>query len=146
MKLNPCLCSARGLLHAFHSTKDFSWNRQIIKGKAVTTAANLQEYIKTEFTWRANGAPTVEEFQQFNRLIYSTGKSWILGRVRCTLLQGLLTSRSHLSAQTCTCGPSVNRVMRGHKITVLHQLEDPAPAVLEVARKPYIYSKKKHPP
>lgn len=88
MKLNPCLCSARGLLHAFHSTKDSSWNRQSIKGKAVTTPANLQEYIKSEFIWRANGAPTEEEFQQFNRLIsqvHSIGKSWILGRVRGTL-------------------------------------------------------------
>lgn len=63
-----------------------------------------------------------------------------------SLLQGLLTSRSQLSAQTCTCGPSVNRVMRGHKITVLHQLEDLALAVLEVARQPYTYSKKKHLP
>lgn len=145
MKLNPCLCSAQGLLHVLHSTKDFSWNRKIIKAKLLT-AANIQENIKTGLIWRANGAPRVEEFQQFNRLIYSTGKSWILGRVRCTLLQGLLTSRSQLSAQTCTCGPSVNRVMRGHKITVLHQPEDPAPAVLEVERKYFIYSKKKHLP
>ena len=38
------------------------------------------------------------------------------------------------------------RIMRGHKIIVLRQLEDPAPGLMGGARKPYLYFKKKHLP
>lgn len=110
--LNLRLRSTQGLLHAFHSIKEFSfWNRQMIKSKTATTAVSLQG-INENWAYtkrRANGAPTEEEFQHFNVL---TGQVYSMGRAGSEAEEDVLsspglTSRSWLSAQTCTCGQSV---------------------------------------
>lgn len=113
MKPNPLrLHSTRGLLHAFHSVKEFAfWNRQIIKSKTVTTAANYKEYTKTELIWTEE--PTVHLLKSFN--ILTCWPARFTARVELdprrgkmhSPLQGLLTPRSRLSAPTCTCGQSV---------------------------------------
>lgn len=111
--LTPRLRSTWGLLRASHSIKEFSFrNRQIIKSKTVATAVNVQgtqenwAYTK----WRANSASTEESFSILTcwlaRLTAWEELDQRQGRMH-SLLQGLLTPRSQVSAQTCIHGQSV---------------------------------------
>lgn len=111
--LTPRLHSTRQLLHAFHSVKEFSfWNRQIINSKTAATAVNYKEYVKNELMW--NEKPTVHLLKRSFDIL----TCWLArltawqelnprqGKMHSPF-QGLLTSRSQRSAQTCPCGLSV---------------------------------------